>query len=64
MRNGYNVDVQTSVDLQEIAKIGGKVIKIYKGIYREKLKLSPFKKVFDNFFELRQKYKDENNDVM
>ena len=26
--------------------------------------MSPFKKVIDNLFGLRQKYKDENNDVM
>ena len=24
----------------------------------------PFEEVIDSFFELRQKYKDENNDVM
>ena len=28
MRNGYNVDVLTSVDIQEIVKFGGKVIEI------------------------------------
>ena len=26
--------------------------------------MSPFRKVFDKLFELRQKYNDENNDVM
>ena len=31
MRNGYIVDYLTSVDIQEIAKIGGKVIQIYEG---------------------------------
>ena len=37
MRNGYIVDVLTSVDIQEIVKIGGKVVEIYEGvIYREK----------------------------
>ena len=29
-----------------------------------KFKISPFKKVIDKLFESRQKYKDENNDVM
>ena len=56
MRNGYIVDVLTSVDIQEIVKIGGKVIKIYESvIYRENFKISPFKKVIDKLFELRQK---------
>ena len=46
-------------------KIGGKVIEIYEGvIYRENFGVSPFNKVIDRLFELRQKYIDENNDVM
>ena len=65
MRNGYIVDALTSIDIQEIVKIGGKVIEIYDGVfYRENFKVSPFKEVIDKLFELRRKYKDENNDVM
>ena len=65
MRNGYIVDHLASVDIQEIVKIGGKVIEIYEGvIYRENFKVSPFRKVIDKLFALRQKYKDEGNDVM
>ena len=65
MRNGYIVDVLTSVDMQEIVKTGGKVIQICEGVlYRENFKVSPFKKVIDKIFEQRQKYKDENNDVL
>ena len=65
MRNGYIIDTLTSVDMQEIIKIGGKVIEIYEGvIYRENFKVSPFRNVIDKLFALRQKYKDENNDVM
>ena len=64
MRNGYFVDVLTSVGIQENVKIGGKILDIYEGvIQREIFKASPFKKI-DNLFELRQKYKDENNDVI
>ena len=45
MRNGYIVDVLTSVDIQENVKIGGRVMEIYEGvIYRENFKVSPFKK--------------------
>ena len=65
MRNGYTTQVLTFADIQEIVKIGGKVIEIYEGvIYRENYKVSPFKKVIDKLFELRQKYKEENNEVM
>ena len=65
MRNGYIIDTLTSVDIQEIVKIGGKVIEIYEGvIYRENFKISPFRKVIGYLFALRQKYKDEGNDVM
>ena len=56
MRNGYIVEYLTSVDIQEIVKIGGKVIQIYEGvIYQENFKVSPFRKVIDNLFALRQK---------
>ena len=65
MRNGYIIDYLTSVDIQEIVKIGVKVIQNYEGvIYRKKFKVNPFTKVIDELFALRQKYKDENNDVM
>ena len=64
-RNGYSLGFLTSVDIQEIVKIGGKVIEIYEGvIFKENFKRSPFKKVIDKLFALRQKYKDENIDVM
>ena len=65
MRNGYIIDTLTSVDIQEIVKIGGKVVEIYEGfIYREIFKVSPFRKVIDKLFVLRQKYKDEKNDLI
>ena len=56
MRNGYIIDTLTSVDIQEIVEIGGKVIEIYEGVvYRENFKVSPFRKVIDILFKLRQK---------
>ena len=65
MRNGYIIDTLTSVDNQEIVKIGGKVIEIYEGvIYRENFKVIPFRKVIEKLFASRQKYKDEKNDLM
>ena len=65
MINGYIIDHLTSVDIQEIVKIGGKVVEICKGfIYCEIFKVSPSRKVIDKLFALRQKYKDEGNEVM
>ena len=65
MRNGYIIDYLTSVDMQEIVTNGGKVIEIYESvIYRENFKVSPFRKVIDKLFALRQKNKAEGNDVM
>ena len=56
MRNGYIIDVLNSVNIQESIKIGGKEIEIYEGVvYGENFRVSPFKKVTDNF----SKY-DEN----
>ena len=45
--------------------MGGEGIEIYEGdIYRENFKISPFRKTFEKLFALRQKYKDEGNDLM
>ena len=65
MRNGYIINTITSIDVREVVKLGGKVIEICEGvIYHKKFEVSPFKKVIDKLFELRQKYKDEDKDVM
>ena len=65
MGNGYIIDTLTSVDIQEIVKVGGRVIEIYEGvIYRENFKVSPFRKVIEKLFASRQEYKDKKNDLM
>ena len=65
MRNGYIIGNLTSVNNQEIAKIGRKVIEVYEGIiYRENFKISPYRKVIENLFALKQKYKVEVNYLM
>ena len=56
MRNGYIIDTLTLVDICEIVKMGGKVIRIYEGvIYRENFNLSPFRKGIEKLFK-----KDKN----
>ena len=65
MRNGFIIDTLTSLDIQEIVKIGREVLEIYEGvIYRENFKISLFGKVIEKLFALRRKYKDEKNDLM
>ena len=58
LRNGNNTDTLTNEDIQETAKVEGKLIQVYEGvIYREIFKLSPFRKLIENLFALRQEYK-------
>ena len=65
LRNGYIVDVLTSVDIQEIVRIGGKLIEVHEGvIYRENYKVSPFRDFIKNLFDLRLKYKSEGQDIL
>ena len=41
------------------------MVEVYKGvIYRENFKISPFRKVIEKLFALRQKYKDKKSDLM
>ena len=66
MKNGYIIDTITSVDIQELVKIGGKVIRTYEGVfYRENFKISPFRKFIEKLFTLRKKNKiEKKNDLM
>ena len=65
LRNGYITDTLTSVDIEEIVKIRGKVIEVHEGVlYRKNLKESPFKEFINNLFELRAKYKSEGEDIL
>ena len=65
MKKDYIVDVLASADIQEIVKIGGEVVDIYEGVsYRKSFKISAFRDGIGKLFVLRQKEKDEGNDVM
>ena len=64
MKNGYITQVLTSVDIQGIVKIGGKVIEIYETItYRENFKVSPFGKIIEELFSLGLKFENKGNAV-
>ena len=65
LRNGYIVDVLTSVNVQEIVRIGGKVIEVYEGvIYRESFKVSPFREFIKNLFDLRLMYEKNGDEIL
>ena len=58
MQNGYNVETLTSVDLQEVVKIGGKVTETYECvIYQQNFKVGPIRKVIDKLFAPRRNLK-------
>ncbi|ESO86882.1 hypothetical protein LOTGIDRAFT_175982 [Lottia gigantea] len=63
-RNGFCHDVLTSVDIQEIVKSGGKIIRILDGIvYEENFKTPPYRDYILILKELRNKYKKEGDMV-
>ena len=65
MRNGYIVDVLTSVDFQENVKIVQRVIEIFNGVtYRGDFKTSSFRKASEKVFSLWRKYQNQSNDLM
>ncbi|ESO98149.1 hypothetical protein LOTGIDRAFT_174325 [Lottia gigantea] len=60
-RNGFCHDVLTSVDIQEIVKAGGRIIKILDGIvYEENFKTPPYRDYILILRDLRNKYKRED----
>ncbi|ESO88738.1 hypothetical protein LOTGIDRAFT_175858, partial [Lottia gigantea] len=59
-RNGFCHDVLTSVDIQEIVKAGGRIIRILDGIvYEENFKTPPYRDYILILRDLRNKYKRE-----
>ncbi|ESO87634.1 hypothetical protein LOTGIDRAFT_175942 [Lottia gigantea] len=63
-KNGFCSDVLTSVDIQEIVKAGGRIIRILDGIvYKENFKTPPYRDYILILRDLRNKYKREGNIV-
>ena len=57
-RNGTMHDNITSVDIQEIVRCGGRVIKINEGIvYTRNMVVNPFNRYIRKLFNLRLEYK-------
>ncbi|ESP03256.1 hypothetical protein LOTGIDRAFT_171603 [Lottia gigantea] len=63
-RNGFCSDVLTSVDIQEVVKGCGQIIRILDGIvYEEKFKTPPYRDYILILKDLRNKYKRKGNIV-
>ncbi|ESO90503.1 hypothetical protein LOTGIDRAFT_164088 [Lottia gigantea] len=61
-RNGFCHNVLTSVDIQEIVKAGGRIIRILDGIvYEENFKTPPYRDYILILRDLRNIYKREGN---
>ena len=64
IRKGYIIYPLTSVDFQELVKLGRKVIPFYECVmYRKNFKISPLIKVMEKMFALKQEYKYEGKDL-
>ena len=51
MRKGDIIETLTSVDIQEIVKLGGKVTKLFEVfLCKDNFETSPFRKVFEILF--------------
>ena len=65
MRNGFTVDMLTSVDIQEIVEMCGKVIRTYQGvIYPENFKKISFLKNYREFIQIKSKIHKQKNNLM
>ena len=67
MRNGQIIDTLTSFDNCEIVKTGEKKLNFTKVLFKEKaLRYHQLenRKNIEKLFAIRQKYKDEGNDLM
>jgi hypothetical protein len=63
-RNGYAFARLNSVDIQEIVRTGGKIVRIYEGIvYEKNLSGSLFRSYIEKLFNHRKKCKEEGNSV-
>ncbi|ESO94796.1 hypothetical protein LOTGIDRAFT_161048 [Lottia gigantea] len=61
-RNGFCSEVLTLVDIQEIVKAGGRIIRILDGIvYEKNFKTPPYRDYISILRDLRNKYKREGN---
>ena len=65
MGNVFIIETVTSFDIKGIIRVGGRIIELCEGvIHRERLKVNPFKRVSEKFFNLAKNFKDQGDEVM
>ena len=63
-RTGQCCDILTSVDIQEIVRCGGMIIRIFDGmIFEENFEINPFREFVLDLYTLKAKFKKEGNKV-
>ena len=63
-RTGKCCDILTSVDIQEIVRCGGTIIRIFDGlIFEENFEINPFREFVLELYSLKAKFKNEKNKV-
>ena len=63
-RNGDIIDYVTSVDLEEIVRIGGVVLKFYEGFICDNLEFNPFFNFIIDMTAKRNYYKKEGKNIL
>ena len=64
MRNGIKADTLTSVDIVEIVKCGGVILKIFEGFFCHNLEYNPYTEFVTDMFEKRDLFKSQGKDLL
>ena len=59
MRNGIEVDTLTSVDIVEIVKYGGTILKVFEGFLCHNLEHNPYLESVTDMLERRDLFKSQ-----
>ena len=62
-RNGVIIATLTSIDIIEIVKIGGVILKVYEGFFCESLDFNPYSDFVFDMYDKREQYKKKGNDL-
>ena len=62
-RNGVIIATLTSIDIIEIVKTGGVILKVYEGFFCESLDFNPYSNFVLDTHNMRNEYKKKGNDL-
>ena len=64
MRNGIIIDTLTSVDIVEIVKYGGEILKVYEGFFCHNLEFNHYTEFVTDMFQKRDMFKSQGKDLL